>query len=170
MTIRGKNNQFFAADAILDSLSRPLETEKRLRRFVETARTRAFLKSRYSWELSYPLTIRLEARANFATFGSAILTPNSKARWTDQKMCQMIARVIALRRERKSKWYDRTYCEVYLDVVRAMMGKAAHDLLKERFKSYGVKFRPKRKVTMTIAQRDAAGARLKAAREAKANA
>lgn len=66
-----------------------------------------------------------------------------------------------------SHQHDWRFCEVYLDLVRHFLGQAAHDRLKAEFKARRVRFRKPVKRTMTPEQREAAAARLAAARAAK---
>lgn len=60
------------------------------------------------------------------------------------------------------------FCSIYLRLVRHFMGKEAHDKLKAEFKAGRVRFtKPRAKRTLTHEQREAATARLAAARAAR---
>jgi putative metallohydrolase (TIGR04338 family) len=73
-------------------------------------------------------------------------------------------------REQGSGWlHDWRFCEIYLDLVRRMMGKAAHDALRASFKKHGVRINaPRKKREISAEQREALVTRLAAARAAKA--
>jgi putative metallohydrolase (TIGR04338 family) len=60
------------------------------------------------------------------------------------------------------------FAAVYLDLVKWMMGGAAHDALKASFKAHKVKFRKPVKRNLTDEQRAALAARLQTARLKKA--
>lgn len=61
------------------------------------------------------------------------------------------------------------FCDVYLRLVRHFLGKESHDKLKAEFKAGGVRFtKPRAKRQLTPQQREAATARLAAARAARA--
>lgn len=70
---------------------------------------------------------------------------------------------------RGTAWHGWEFCETFLKLVYHYMGREAGDKLKASFKEHRVRFRkPRRGRKLTPEQREAAVARLAAAREAKA--
>lgn len=161
-----QRSAFWAAQAVLETHARLIETQKRMLRFVENARSRAYLKRRYKTALRREIILDFcvwDTRENFEPFYSTITVPPKKDKWTDLTMCRQIAYVLLMRTHGQAAWHGREFCAIYLDVVRAMMGAAAYELLKGSFRKHKVRFTPKR--VLSPEQRAAARERLAKARE-----
>lgn len=161
----GQRAKFWAADSILDDHARSLGTETTVKRFIKDACGRAFLTRRYRAELLREIILRFDTnprRRHYETSYWSIIVPPHVSAWTDHNLCRQLAYIIHARRDRLGKlaWHGREFCAIYLDVVRALMGVAAHDLLRARFRYTGVRFTPKRTRTLTPEQREAARSRM----------
>lgn len=159
---RPRNTQrakFWRAQAVLSEVSRPFKTERGVKRFVINARERAFLRRRYGEFLTRDIMVKFEGQPEAGRW--IIVAPGTE--WKEHSMCRLIARVIWHRKQPYHcplAWHGIEYCAIYVDVVQAMMGRTSAELLKNSFRAHGVRFKPKKKVTVTEEMRE----RLAAAR------
>jgi hypothetical protein len=142
---RPRNSQyakFWKAQGILASISRELKTEKQVERFVSNARERAFLKRRYP-HLQYGIHVSHEETKLVALYNEINIPP---AHRREHEICRQIAIVLFYRADWREQWawHGWQFCAIYLDVVRAMMGKKAHDVLKASFRANRVRFAEKK--------------------------
>lgn len=139
-----QKSKLYKAEKVLEQVSSRLETIAEIEGYINHALNRAPIKSRYSRWTGGHLMIRDGRGARNATGGTGAVKFPCWSR-TQYIVLHELAHVIA---QRKYGVYiaghGRLFCEVYLDLVRFVMGVAAHDLLKESFKTNKVKFRPKR--------------------------
>lgn len=91
-------------------------------------------------------------------------------RWarTQWVVLHELAHTLHLRNHPREAFHGWRFCSIYLQIVRAFIGKAAHDSLKQQFKELGVKYREPKKRVLTDEQKAALRARLAAVRAAKA--
>lgn len=84
---------------------------------------------------------------------------------TNSVILHELAHILAWRKHLEHTGsHDWAFAAVFLDLVRHMMGADAANTLKREYKAYKVRTSPPRTRTMTVAQKDAATARLEAAR------
>jgi len=145
-----QKSKLYKAEKVLEQVSNRLETLAEIEAYINLALNRAPIKSRYSRWTGGHLMILDGRGATFARGGQRIV---KFPRWsrTQYIVLHELAHVIA---QRKYGVYiaghGRLFCEVYLNLVRFVMGVAAHDLLKASFKEHKVKFRPKRGTTPKV--------------------
>jgi putative metallohydrolase (TIGR04338 family) len=119
--------------------------------FIEKIRSNAFLRRRYNSQLKRPIGLKINKGKRWA-WGNAdhITIPEFGAwAWMPAVVCHEVAHTITLRTPRiplmQYQSHGRQFCAVYLNVVRAMMGRESYEELKACFKAHGVKFTPKKK-------------------------
>jgi putative metallohydrolase (TIGR04338 family) len=142
--------------------------------FIEKIRSNAFLRRRYNSQLKRPIGLKINKGKRWA-WGNAdhITIPEFGGwAWMPSVVCHEVAHTITLRTPRiplmQYQSHGRQFCAVYLNVVRAMMGREAYEELKANFKAHGVKFTPKKKsAPLTPERRQALAAILETARRTK---
>lgn len=147
-----QRRKLYRAEDVLKAHSKRLETVKDIERFVEKLRKRATLVRRYGPELRRSFYIgdgRMRSKAGGDSRG--IYMP----RWsrTEFIVLHELAHSISIRKFGRSTiaGHGREFCGVYLDLVRYVLGKEAGEALKASFKAHGVKYKPKRRVSLPIA-------------------
>lgn len=89
----------------------------------------------------------------------------SRMRWV---VLHELGHTIMDRRYRNAVGHGWQYAEIYLTLVRHVMGVDAHDRLKAQFKAHRVRYRkPRERAPMSPEQRAILAERLRLAREAK---
>lgn len=167
MSIRkGQWTRFWDSQAVLQIRAQHL-TREQIEQLVSRACSRAYLKRRYGavlrWGLSVDFADRSSGRKQYACESRTIIVPPDEKMWTADALCRIVAWCIY------KMSYDRApryrYYAILLDVVRALMGKPSHDLLRESYRQNGVRFREKRIRAFTPEQREAARQRMLRIRE-----
>ena len=80
-----------------------------------------------------------------------------------------LSHVIVLRTQphAEAAWHGWQFAKIYLELVNHVLGKDAHDRLRESFRSRRVRYKQPWTRSLTPEQRAAAGARLAAARASR---
>lgn len=140
--------RFWRAQSVINPFDKQFKTEKGLNSYVERACGRAFLLRRYPC-LKLRVGVRhLRGRdREFGGYWSVGIPITSRNLRT---VIYVLARTIWMRTDDlRRAHYGWQFVAIYIDVVHALMGKAEADLLRESCKSYGVRWKPKKKVTVT---------------------
>lgn len=159
----------YASDKALESLSKPLPKVADVEAYVERLFAMKRLAKKYpgairsGWSLPIVKDGRGVRRAKGGTSG--IIIPL----WARNEgvVCHELAHTIAWRHFGSAPAaHGWQYCAVYLDIVKWMMGRAAHDALKAAFKANKVRFRQPVKRKLTVEQRATFAERMRLARAA----
>lgn len=136
-----------------------------------------YLVKKYGWmgrnklteksERRIPLPRLIRGRAGTRAWASSLNTITlPEWCWNERIILHELAHLL----NSSVRMHDWKFCEIYLDLVRHIMGKETHDALKASFKTGRVKFtKPRAKRELTEEQKQVLRERLTKAREAKAN-
>ena len=182
-------NRLYAAEKILRcGLSKPVTTWKRgatkderkkmlkdAQAFVDRVMARKYIKRKYPNASMYRITVRgtkASRRAVAWTVSGTIDLPfNGEWGWHEDVLLHEIAHILDYRdywrRDGSRAYHDWRFAQIYLDLVRNVMGKEAHDALRKSFKANRVRYTEPRKRSLTPEQREALQERMKLAREAR---
>jgi hypothetical protein len=166
---RQRNSQygkFWAAQSTIDSHGRDF-TAARALPYIKKAQARVFLLRRYP---SFARSFRVDwLPRNHRERGDYWSIGIPEGKYDECTIIYCLARVIWSRESSSSRdgrewaYTGWQWASIYLDLVHALMGKPAADLLKAAYQVHGVRWKPKKKVTVTPAMLE----RLAAARAKK---
>lgn len=160
-----QKSRVYKTDFILADTTKPLPTVADIEKFVE----RLFKSKRFANK--YPKAFRWgRPRVEPGRWGQRRAL--GSWRWisipvrfrNEGIVLHELAHTITLREFGDVAAHGWQFAAVYLDIVKWMLGKAKHDLLKSAFKANKVKFRKPVKRNLTDEQRASLAARLQAGR------
>jgi putative metallohydrolase (TIGR04338 family) len=137
--------------------------------FANEVMKRKYVQRKYPKATMGPVHVEISkgAYAYARAVGGHTIKLPSAGLWAYTKLVMLheLAHIIE-HRENGSKyaWHDWPFAAIFLDLVRNVMGKEAHDHLKRQFRLNRVRFKPKAKRTLTPEQREAARLRMTKAR------
>jgi hypothetical protein len=153
----------YKAERVLDDpkFSGPLPTVQNIEAYVSLIGLKAPLRKRYGSALDlkrYPIRVGdgRGTRSAFAHGSHKITIPTwARSEWI---VLHEVAHIVHTRLysgwtngsrakelgDPNAAWHGWQWASVYLDLVRFVKGKEAHDALKESFRKHKVRFRPKR--------------------------
>ena len=150
--------------------SSPLETISDVEKYLQKIWSSKVLKKKYprafAWQPPSVADGRGTTRA--MAYGSSRISIPLWAR-TEWVVIHEVSHIVASREQRyEIAGHGWEFCSIYLQIVRTMLGKQAHDCLKEMMRKHKVKFRqPKPKRVMTPQRLEVLRARMAVARAAR---
>jgi putative metallohydrolase (TIGR04338 family) len=192
MAARRRDSQvqrLYAAEKVLRAgMSKPVTTWKRgaskderkqmikdAQAFIDRVMARKYIKRKYPNASRFRIMVRgTKARRQAVAWtvsGTIDLPFNGEWGWHEDVLLHEVAHILDYRDhwryEEDRAYHDWRFAQIYLDLVRNVMGKEAHDALRKSFKKHRVRYTEPRKRTMTAEQREALQERMKLAREAR---
>jgi putative metallohydrolase (TIGR04338 family) len=163
-----QRSRVYKADDVLEAFAKPLPSVADVEAYAKRLFKSKRLAKKYP-RAGWRPPVVADGRRNRDASGSTwqIVIP----RWARNEAVVLheLAHTISMREYgRHIAGHGWQYASTFLDVVKWMMGKAAHDALKASFKAHKVRFRKPVKRTLTDEQRAALAARLASARMQKA--
>jgi putative metallohydrolase (TIGR04338 family) len=152
-----------------------VERVKLVEKFIKQVCKRKYIIRKYgkgaygctppSVRLSYGNAYRF-ARA----YGTHTIEMPRSGSWAYTQLVALheLAHIFESRQRRERAAHGWEFAAIFLDLVRNVMGRTAHDALKAAFKEHKVRYKPKGKRTLTPEQREAARARMEKARAVRA--
>lgn len=166
-----QRKRVYTAEKVLGQFAKPLREVKDIERYCrKQLRRKAILRRYPSAERAFRIKDGRGTRKALVYGGHAIGIPL----WARNEAIVLheVAHVINYRHsDTDVAGHGWEFCAVFLDLVRFIMGREAHDALKQSFKDHKVRFtKPRTRKPLTPEQRAVLAARLAAARAAKATA
>lgn len=161
----------YKAERRVHHLGKPLREVEDIQRFIQKQLKRKAITSRYP-DATRPIAIHHGGgRRNACAYGGWKISIPLWAR-NELIVIHEVAHIVTNRHygDKRSgvAGHGWQFCAVFLDLVRFIMGKEAHDALKASFKEHKVRFTaPRKKKWLTPEQKAALAERLAAARAAK---
>lgn len=152
--------------------AKPLREVKDIERFIKKQLKRKAITRRYPDATREVLVHDGGGKRNASAYGGWKISIPLWAR-SDLIVIHELAHIVAHRHYRGSSIASHgwQFCAIYLDLVRFIMGREAHDALKASFKAHKVRFtQPRTRAPMSPERKAELAARLAAARAAKAAA
>ncbi len=157
-----QRSKLYKADNVLKPLAKPLPDVQDVEKFADRLWKMKRLMNKYPRAaMKNRPTVKDGRGCRNALGGAWSITIPMWARRTDV-VCHELAHTITIR---EFGWntagHGWRFCSVYLDVVKWMMGKEAHDALKASFKKDKVRFTKPTKRALSIEHRAVLSERMK---------
>lgn len=119
------------------------ETVEEISAYLETARQHKWWKTQFGAFPYQPFRVRPGFGARHAHGGGTTITLPIWAR-TELVIWHEIAHCITQWKYPSRAAHGREYAQIFLSLIRHYLGQAAHDALKAAFRTYHVRYTPKR--------------------------
>lgn len=167
-----QRSKVYRAERAIDKYSKRYETVEEIDAFLKSIWSRKRLQKKYHRALKWyePPSIKDGRGTRIARGGAWHLNLPLWSRFSTVILHE-VSHCIQdrLQRIETQAAHGREFCEIFLTVVREMLGREAHDLLKASFKKHRVRFtKPRKKRTLSPERRAQLAAQLAAARLKKA--
>lgn len=160
-----QRKRLYVAERVLGKFAKPLQDVQDIERFLKKQLQRKAILRRYP---DATRTVRVSdgrGRRNACAYGDWKIAIPLWARNTHIVIHEMAHIVTHRQYGSKVAGHGWEYANVFLDLVRFIMGNEAHDALKQSFKDHKVKFtKPRTRKPLSTEEKMALAARLAEAR------
>jgi putative metallohydrolase (TIGR04338 family) len=163
-----QRKRMYTAEHVLDQFAKPLREVSDVEKYVTRVLARQSILRRYP-KLNPDVKVKDGRGTRRAlAYGSHAISIPLWAR-NEGIVLHELAHTIAARHYRPYEIASHgwQFAAIFLDLVKSMMGSAAHDALRAAFKTHKVRYTEPRRRDLTPEQKDALRARLAAMRASK---
>lgn len=140
-----QRSKVYKAEKVLDGKTKKLPTTHDMESYVRKIQSRAVLVKRFGWALTRNIAVKDGRGRRKACGGSSYISMPLWSR-TEWIVLHEVAHTVTIRlfgfNVSAHGWQ---YANIYLQLVKSMLGPEMHDLLKESFKKHRVRTSPKQK-------------------------
>jgi hypothetical protein len=132
--------KFWKATKVIEPFGQTFATEKNVETYVRKSAARAFLTRRYPLHGTFTVNHLPRTQREKGDYWSVSIPADSRHTRT---VIYCLTRLIWSRAHPRSAFTGWQWAMIYLDVVQALMGRPAADLLKASYRVHGVQYREK---------------------------
>ncbi len=132
--------RFWKSTRVIESFGQTFKTEKNIEAYVRKSAARAFLMRRYPLQGTFTINHLPRPQREKGDRWSVSIPEDSRDTRT---VIYCLTRLIWARTHPQSAFTGWEWAMIYLDVVQALMGRPAADLLKASYRVHGVRYREK---------------------------